>query len=152
MSHFNDFETSMTDKEALLRALVRCDFRAGILNKNNIECHDNPASLYGYQNDRRQQTAHVIIRRNHVGGSSNDLGFVQEASGNYKAIISDFDSSYYNPQWLGKLTTYYNIEKSKMELDAQNIPYTEVKDALGRIQLRAKFKTDTNVSRIGVKR
>jgi hypothetical protein len=152
MSHFNDFKTEMTDKEALVRALCRADYRAGTLNRAHIECHDTPASLYGYQNDKREQKAHVIIRRNHVGSSSNDMGFVQDESGRYKAIISDFDQSHYNQQWLGKLTTYYNVEKSKMELDAKGITYTESVDTQGRIQLRAKFKADVNASRIQVKR
>jgi hypothetical protein len=151
MSHFNNFETIITDKEALIRALCRCDNRNGnIFRKNQIEDHNEATHLYGYQDDQRAQKANIIIRRHNVGGAANDLGFI-EANGTYKAIISDYDSGFYNKQWLGKLTTYYNVEKSKMELDAKGIAYTEVKDAQGRIQLRAKFKADMNASRIQVK-
>ena len=150
MSHFNDFETIIADKEALLRALCRCDSRNGnVFQRNQIEDHNEATNLYGYQSDRRAQKANIIIRRQHVGGAANDLGFVKE-NGTYKAIISDYDSGFYNKQWLGKLTTYYNVEKSKMELEAKNIPYTEILDNKGRIQLRAKFQ-DTKASRIQVK-
>lgn len=152
MSHFNNFETEITDKEALLRALCRCDSRNGYaFQRNQIEDHNEATNLYGYQSDRRDQKAHVIIRRQHVGKCSNDLGFVKGENGNYNAVISDYDSGFYNKRWLGKLTTYYNVEKSKMELDAKGIAYTETIDTKGRIQLRAKFKADMNASRIQVK-
>jgi methyltransferase-like protein len=153
MSHYNDFETEMKDKDALIRALCRCKNRHNqSIQREWIETHNNPDNLFGYLDDQRSQKANIIIRRQHVGPSSNDLGFVQTDTG-YKAIISDYDSHYYNPQWIGKLTTYYNIEKSKMELEAKGIAYTEVLDEIGRIQLRAKFKTETETtSRIQVRR
>ena len=153
MSHFNDFETNITDKGALLRALVKCINGYGeVIKENWIEVHDEPQNLYGYKGDIRNQKAHIIIRRNHVGHASNDIGFVRDAEGNYSATISDYDvSSHYNANWRGRLQMHYNIEKSKMELEAKGIPYTETKDEKGRIQLRAKFQAETT-SRIQVRR
>lgn len=152
MSHYNDFETEITDQAALVRALCRCE------NRNNkqiqlgmVETHTDPQHLYGYKGDRRNQKAHVIIRQQFVGGASNDLGFVKNEDGKYAAIISDYDSSYYNKPWLTKLYTYYNVEKTKLEFENRGITYTETKDDKGRIQLRAKFKAE-NTSRIQVRR
>jgi Protein of unknown function (DUF1257) len=151
VSHYNNFNTQITDPKALTRALCKCQSRNGYtFTESMIENHEKGSNLYGYQNDRRQQTAHVIIRRNHVGSSSNDMGFVKQDDGTYQAIISDFDSSHYNKQWLGHLQMHYNIEKTKMSLEAKGIKYVETKDDKGRIQLRAKFQ-DIGGSRIQVK-
>src|SRR5205823_5359384 len=46
--------------------------------------------LYGYQGDRRTETAAVVVRRQHVGVGSNDLGFARTPEG-YFPIISDYD-------------------------------------------------------------
>ena len=37
--------------------------------------------------------ANIIIRRQHVGGASNDVGFLKKADGSYELIISEFDKS-----------------------------------------------------------
>ena len=46
--------------------------------------------LYGYHGDRRPETAALVVRRQHIGPGSNDLGFAHGAQG-YFPIISDFD-------------------------------------------------------------
>ena len=46
--------------------------------------------LYGYRGDRRPETAGLVVRREHIGSASNDLGFARSADG-YFPIISDFD-------------------------------------------------------------
>jgi len=152
MSHYNDFETEITDQAALVRALCRCENRARQqIQLGMVETHTDPQHLYGYQGDRRNQKAHVIIRQQYVGSASNDIGFVKNEDGKYAAIISDFDSSHYNKPWLTKLYTYYNVEKTKLEFENRGIAYTETQDDKGRIQLRAKFKAE-NTSRIQVRR
>ena len=149
MSHYNGFETTITNQEALVRALCRCNSREGqIFTQSMIETHDKATHLYGYHGDQRVQTANVIIRRVHVGSASNDLGFVKNKDGKFQAIISEYDSGYYDQHWLTKLYTYYNVETSKMEYESRGIEYTESKDDAGRIQLRAKFQAPANQSRI----
>ena len=137
MSHYNDFKTQITDEEALLRALCRVDFHNGTITRKAIEVHKTPQRLQGY--DQSNRTAHVIIRQD-FNCSYNDMGFLKDANNNYKAQISDR----YDQKWLGRLTMFYNIEKSKMEFNAKGIECIEAKDAKGRIQLRAKFPVRNN--------
>jgi len=146
MSHYLDFKTVMTDADALKRALAHMPtgiHRNGI-PEHAIEVHENATHLYGYQADKRSQTANVIVRRKDVDPGANDIGFVKDADGTYQAIISEFDSRNaevkLNSEWLTKLSSYYNYEKSKIELEARKIPYEETKDETGRLQLRCKFK------------
>jgi hypothetical protein len=46
--------------------------------------------LYGYQGDRRTETAELIVRRRHIGSASNDLGF-RRTEGGYVPVISEYD-------------------------------------------------------------
>jgi hypothetical protein len=52
------------------------------------EGHDLP--LFGFHGDQRPETAALVVRRQHIGPGSNDLGFAHGAEG-YFPIISDFD-------------------------------------------------------------
>jgi Protein of unknown function (DUF1257) len=47
--------------------------------------------LFGYAGDRRPETAALVVRRQHIGSASNDLGFARTSDG-YYPIISDYDS------------------------------------------------------------
>jgi hypothetical protein len=129
MSHYANLQTNITDIDALVAALCRVENRSGNNWVGRIETHTDAQHLYGYQGDRRPQKAHVIIRRHNVGGAANDLGFVRGKDGKFQAIISEYDSNYYNAAWMGKLTTYYGVEKTKIELDAKGIKYKEGVDA-----------------------
>ena len=145
MSHYNDFETQITNKDALIRALCRCDT---LLGRNwvttDIEVHDQAQHLYGYKGDVRPEVAHVIIRKGKIHVAANDIGFVKAENGKYRAIISEYDQKYHNPLWQSKLYTYYNIECSKIALEKKGMTYTEVIDDKGRIQLRSKFTVQTS--------
>lgn len=132
MSHYLDIETCMSDEKALVRALARMGY-------TTVETHKEPQNLYGYKGDMRTQKAEVIIRRNYVGQASNDIGYAKGPDGNFKAIISEYDSSKHNTEWQNKVSTYYNVEKAKMTYEKRNIKYTENCDDKGRIQLRARL-------------
>ena len=113
MSEFTECATDFIDTQALVEALVEAGFK-----REHIEVHEKPQNLYGYQGDKRGQTANIIIRRQHVGGSSNDLGFLRKSDGTYEAIVSDFDrgsggahaqkSGGYNKRWLDGLKQTYS--------------------------------------------
>lgn len=126
MSHYANLQTQITDQEALVRALCRMKNRNGqMITRAMIEIHETAQHLYGFQGDQRAQTANVIIRRKNVGGSANDLGFVRGADGKFQAIISEYDSGYYTNDWVSKMTCYYGVEKTKIELDGKKIRYVE---------------------------
>lgn len=86
MSHYSRIRSKMKKRSALVKALQDLGFK-----EDQIEVHDEAVNLYGYQGDVRNDKANIVIRRKHVGGSSNDIGFVRLEDGTYEAIISDFD-------------------------------------------------------------
>jgi hypothetical protein len=148
MSHFNDFETTITDPDALVRALARM----GIQEKD-IEKHSTAVRLNGYHAEEKNN-AHVVVRRKVFGTANSDIGW-ELKDGKYVAHIDEFDygnGSPFNKIWQTKLYTYYNVEKSKIEFEQRGIEYTESKDDKGRIQLRAKFKAQNVGPRIQVRR
>jgi hypothetical protein len=95
----------MTSEKYLIAALEEMGF-AG-----KLEVFQVPTQLYGYQGDKRSQKAHIIIRRQHVGSASNDIGFERLADGTFKIYISDYDKTRYNAKWIEKLKTTYSYLK-----------------------------------------
>jgi hypothetical protein len=81
-----------------------------------VESHEIADSLLGFQGDVRAETAEVIIRRKFVGPSSNDIGFKRMESGNFKPIISQFDSHTYNQGWQDTLSQRYSERKYAKEM------------------------------------
>lgn len=65
-------------------------------------------SLFGYQGDRRPETAEIVVRRQHLDSASNDLGFARTPAG-YIPIVSEYDQRVlHGGQLLPKLRTAYN--------------------------------------------
>jgi hypothetical protein len=104
MSHFTTIRTELRDVDTLIKALADMGFR-------QIEKHVTPQHLYGFQGDLRPETAEVIIRRQYIGGASNDIGFQQQADGTYKAIISEYDRHQYSQPWIQALTQRYGYHQ-----------------------------------------
>lgn len=86
MSHFAQCQTEFRDAEALIAALVECGFEP-----SQTECHAEAAPLFGYLGDVRPQTAHVVIRRQHVGSGTNHVGWERQPDGTQRAWISEYD-------------------------------------------------------------
>ena len=86
MSEYVTCEPEFTDATSIKEALIEIG-----VAENIIEVHDNPVPLAGYLGDSRGQVANIVIRRAHVGGSSNDIGFEKMPDGKYRAWVSDFD-------------------------------------------------------------
>jgi hypothetical protein len=112
MSHFTVIRTQITDTEALVTALAD-------LGLKHVEIHDTAQHLYGFQGDIRPQTAEVIIRREFIGPSSNDVGFKRNATGAFDAIISGYDRRRFSRRWLGRLTQRYAYHVAKARLSEQ---------------------------------
>lgn len=72
------------DRDCLLAALTTLGFGADRLEQG----HHLP--LYGYQGDRRPETADVVIRRRHIGHLANDVGFARQGRG-YVPVVSEYD-------------------------------------------------------------
>lgn len=101
MSAYIALATPMTDQDCLLGALSDLGF-----NQSKIEVHDTPTNLVGYRGGRRSQLANIVIRRQHVGSASNDVGFLATATG-YQAYVSGYDNPRFGPTWLSKLNECY---------------------------------------------
>jgi hypothetical protein len=93
--------------------------------------------LYGYQGDRRPETAALVVRRQHLGRVSNDVGFARTADG-YVPIISEYDQQHLlGGQLLVKLRTAYSenvVEAIRVRL--RGSVRRTVEDGLVRIQVR----------------
>ncbi|MCX4242518.1 DUF1257 domain-containing protein [Paraliomyxa miuraensis] len=101
MSAYITLMTPMTDEECLLEALAELGF-----DRSKVEVHATPVQLVGFAGDRRQRTANLVIRRQHVGSMSNDIGFLATATG-YHAIVSDYDRAHHGQGWLAQLGARY---------------------------------------------
>lgn len=88
------------DRQLLLAALADVGYP-------DVE-HGEALSLFGYQGDRRPETAEIVVRRQYVGAASNDLGFTRTEQG-YAPIVSEYDQqTLLQGQFLVKLRTAYS--------------------------------------------
>jgi len=99
MSHFTRVRTALRDPELLAKALGAVGLTP--------EVHEQAQPLYGYQGDVRPERAEVIVRREHLGRLSNDIGFRRAVDGAFEAIVSQFDRQEYGEPWLQRLTQEY---------------------------------------------
>jgi hypothetical protein len=64
--------------------------------------------LYGYQGDRRPETAELVVRRRRLGSASNDVGFARSPAG-YVPIVSEYDQrTLHGGRFLVELRTAYS--------------------------------------------
>lgn len=105
MSAYMEQETSFQDADVLCATLKE-------LGITEIQRHESAKHLEGYHGDKRPETAEIIIPRHAVGTASNDIGFKRGADGNYTAIISQFDQSRYNADWMRQLKVRYAENKT----------------------------------------
>jgi len=118
------------DRECLLNALSECGY-------SEVE-EGEALSLYGYQGDRRPETANIVVRRKFIGGASNDLGF-QKTDAGYIPIISEFDQrTMMQGKFLTNLRTNYNLKSA--EKLARSLRGTLHKERIGStIKIRIKY-------------
>lgn len=123
MSEYCQVKTAFKDRDNLVTALMR----TGGWRNDQIEVHQEAQHLYGFQGDMREQTAHVIVRRQHVGGASNDLGWERQADGTYLCHISQYDSHRYGAKWQGKLKQHYALAcmEKQARMSGRKVTYRE---------------------------
>jgi len=139
MSKYVEHTTVINDVECLKRVL-KTRFK-------EVEHHSTPQQLIDYQGRSTKYTnkdgdkAEVIIRRKLVGGASNDIGFVKDPStGNFKAIISDYDSGRHNQKWLESLAKDYLVEKTKKIMSSEDSQMVGAPETLASGAIRMKFR------------
>lgn len=103
MSAYLTLQTPMTDRECLVTALADLGFTI-----DKVEVHDSAVPLVGYLGDARAQTAHLVIRRQHVGSASNDIGFLATPTG-FQALVSGYDHPRHGSAWLARLHDRYQV-------------------------------------------
>lgn len=129
MSHYTVLETKLTDSDALAEALMDMGYE-------DVEIFDKSQPLVDFMGDTPDQRAEIIVRRNHVGRLSNDIGFKRGQDGTFQAMISDYDQDRHDAQWLRSLTKRYAYHAARMKLEAQGFALArEERDAHGRIHL-----------------
>lgn len=101
MSKYLTFTDIVFKNEALLLAAL------AELGYTTVERGDS-LSLYGYQGDERSERAQLVVRRQHIGVASNDLGFARNNEG-YTPIISEYDQrTLHDGRFVTRLRTAYN--------------------------------------------
>jgi hypothetical protein len=90
-----------------------------------VEVYEEPHHLFGFQGDQMADTAEVIVRRKFVGRLSNDIGFKLQESGEYQAIISEYDRRKYSPAWLQNLSQRYSYNLVKEQAREQSLVVEE---------------------------
>lgn len=136
MSHYCQIETAFNDQQALIEALTSVE-RGWELNQ--IEIHQVPQSLFGYHGDERKEKANIIIRRRHVGPAANDIGFIRQDDGSYKAIISEYDKrTRFNDRFMGKLKIEYACIAVERQARQRGKTVTRVPQKDGRVILKIK--------------
>ena len=118
MSHYTTLDTTIVSTEFLIQALADMGFA-------DVEVHEAAQPLVGWRGDLRETQAEVIVRRRHLGRSSNDIGFARNAEGRFEALISEFDRGRYDQGWLGKLTQRYAYRVARDNLAKQDFTLVE---------------------------
>jgi hypothetical protein len=120
MSQFVTCTTVIRDPQCLVAALLKL----GRWSEEQIEVHSEAVALFGYQGDKRAETSEIVIRRQHVGLASNDLGFKRAADGTYQAVISEYDGRHgYDEAWLTRVVDGYNRERIIQECQLAGYSY-----------------------------
>lgn len=131
MSEYTTVELEINDPECLKSSLTEMGYV--------FEEHEVAQNLHGYMGDRRQQKAHVIIRKQYVGSASNDVGFLRKEDGTYELIISEYDRGYgkkSSKNFLHALKQVYATHKIKKKAKALGYTIKSQKSVEGKIKIR----------------
>ena len=133
MSHFTVVEIEATDTSCLIDALEALGY------KGEIEVHDRPVTLIGYDDrprllDGQEVRAEIVVRRRHLWEAANDIGFARQPDGRYVAYISEYDRSV-RSTWHADVVKEYGAAKAAKELRAQGWK-VEVTRAQGQVRVQ----------------
>ena len=134
MSLYCSVKTQFKNQDALVAALME----TGKWQVNQIDVYDVAQNLFGYKGDQRKEVAHIIIRRESVGRSANDMGFVRNPDGTYSAIISEYDKRKYNDAWLKQLRGNYAYHAIRLQQAARGRSVSRERMSDGSQRVRVK--------------
>lgn len=87
MSKYKTIETQINNLDHLCRAL-------DALGVPYETAQADELPLYGYRGDERAETGAVVVRREHIGRLSNDIGWTFNLqTGAYDLVLSEYDQS-----------------------------------------------------------
>ena len=134
MSLYCSVKTQFKNQDALVAALAE----TGNWTVEQIGRYDIAENLFGYKGDRRAEVAHVIIKKQHVGSCSNDIGFIRNSDGTYSAIISEFDKSRYDDAWLKQLKGNYAFHAIRLQQAARgrSVERERMSDGCQRVRVK----------------
>lgn len=128
MSKYATVNTDFKDKACLVQAIQEMGYK-------NVEFHEQPVALYGYEGQARPETAEIVIRRKEIGGASNDIGFkLNKATGKYEALISAYDSRKHSPKWVKDLTIKYQGGVAQAFAKKKGLRFLGMKQEKGKIK------------------
>ena len=91
MSHVVKVQTQYRDLPALVAALE------AQFGKGNVEQHVQPVSVAGWMGTKNESVGHIVVRQSAAGNLHADIGFLRSASGQYEAIVDDYDKALLEP-------------------------------------------------------
>lgn len=112
MSAYTTVRTRLVSAEHLAMALRDMGFP-------EVEVFETAQPLVGFEDETRPQSAELIVRKEHVGEASNDIGFRRLDDGTFEAVISDFDRATFNLNWLQQLSQRYAYHVATEQLRTQ---------------------------------
>jgi len=127
MSKYKRVETDIKSEALLVKALqdLKIAFEQG-----------EALPLFGYQGDRRRETAEVVIRRHDIGLSANDLGFHRREDGGFEAVISEYDSRTHGQKMLNQVRQRYAYHAVCQQARARGYNVVEQKAEGGAVRLQ----------------
>jgi hypothetical protein len=121
------------------------------LTRDQIEVSKVAQNLNGYQNDQREQTAHVIVRRKNVyklaglpsRRDSNDFGAFQEEDGTWSLHASDYDKAIGvnttpGAPWFKTFMSEWSATRIEARARAEGWTYERETKASGEIHVRVR--------------
>lgn len=124
-------DIDMDDGDCIVKALKELGYPCTV--------HAEPKNLHGFQGDKREQKAHIIVDKGHVGVAANDVGFLKKANGKYEMIISAYDkSARHADNFLKKLPRNYAAHKVIKTAATMGIRVTSKVEQDGEIHIHAR--------------
>ena len=128
MSKYKRIVTEFRDEACLRQALQA----AGLPFEEGDALH-----LFGYLGDRRPETAQFVVRRQHIGSLSNDLGYRWNAeAGAFEAVVSSYDTRCKATTEIRRcIRQQYAVAKVTKEARARGLTVVQQRDDHGVVRL-----------------